>query len=77
MGDTVILAICFPLIIVGMVLVLMWGMGIVGSHRNGHGQEEGKRIHPGEVCENGDSRWGMVEKSKREHASASRNRGWV
>ena len=30
MGDTVILAICFPLIIVGKVLVLMWGMGIVG-----------------------------------------------
>ena len=77
MGDTVILAICFPLIIVGMVLVLRWGMGIVGPHRNGHGQEEGKRIHPGEVCENGDSRWVMVEKSKREHASASRNSGWV
>ncbi|MGH7220338.1 MAG: hypothetical protein ACREI1_08425, partial [Nitrospiraceae bacterium] len=30
MGDTVILAIYFPLIIVGMVLVIMWGMSAAG-----------------------------------------------
>jgi hypothetical protein len=30
MGDTVIFAIYFPLIIVGMVLVIMWGMSAAG-----------------------------------------------
>ncbi len=30
MGDTVILAIYFPLIILGMVLVIMWGMSAAG-----------------------------------------------
>ena len=30
MGDTLILAIYFPLIIVGMVLVIMWGMSAAG-----------------------------------------------
>jgi hypothetical protein len=31
MGNTVILAIYFPLIIGGMVLVIMWGMSSAGS----------------------------------------------
>ena len=67
MGDTVILAICFPLVIVGMVLVIMWGMSIVGSHRNGRGQDESEQIHSREVYEDRESRWCMVEKGERAH----------
>ncbi len=32
MGNTLILAVYFPLIIGGMVLVIMWGMSAAGSH---------------------------------------------
>jgi hypothetical protein len=67
MDDTVILAICFPLVIVGMVLVIMWGMSIVGPHRNGRGQDESEQIHSREVCEDRESRWCMVEKGERAH----------
>ena len=49
MGDTVILAIYFPLIIVGMVLVIMWGMSNAGSNRKGYGQDESEQIHSREV----------------------------
>jgi len=68
MGDTVILAIFFPLVIVGMVLVIMWGMSIVGPHRNGRGQDESEQIHSREVCEDKESRWYMVEKGERVHS---------
>jgi len=35
MDHTVFLAICFPLVIVGMILVIMWGMSIVGPQGQG------------------------------------------
>lgn len=35
MDHTVFLAICFPLVIAGMILVIMWGMSIVGPQRQG------------------------------------------
>ena len=68
MGDTVILAICFPLVIVGMVLVIMWGMSIVGPYRNGRSQDESEPIHSRDVCEDKESRWYMVEKEERVHS---------
>ena len=46
MGDTIILAICFPLVIVGMVLVIMWGMSAAGSRRTGCSLGESKQNHP-------------------------------
>jgi hypothetical protein len=49
MGDTVMLAIYFPLVIVGMVLVIMWGMSAAGLRRNGYGQDETERLHTREV----------------------------
>jgi len=65
MDHTVILAICFPLVIGGMVLVIMWGMSIVGAHRNGRGQDESEQIHSRKVCEDSECRWCMVEKGER------------
>jgi len=35
MDHTVFLAICFPLVIVGMTLVIMWGMRTVVTHGQG------------------------------------------
>jgi hypothetical protein len=35
MGNTLMLAIYFPLVIVGLVLVIMWGMSAAGQRRNG------------------------------------------
>ncbi len=35
MDHTVFVTICFPLVIVGMILVIMWGMSIVGPQRQG------------------------------------------
>ena len=67
MDVTVILAIRFPLVIVGMVLVIMWGMSIVGPHRKGRGQDESEQSHLREVCEDRESRWCMVEKGERAH----------
>ena len=49
MGDTVMLAIYFPLVMVGMVLVIMWGMRAAGPRRNGYGQDEIERLHTREV----------------------------
>jgi hypothetical protein len=49
MGDTVMLAIYFPAVIVGMVLVIMWGMSAAGSHRTGYGYDERERLHSREV----------------------------
>jgi len=49
MGDTVMLAIYFPLVIVGMVLVITWGMSAAGPRRNGFGQDESERLHSREV----------------------------
>jgi hypothetical protein len=49
MGDTIILTIFFPLVIVGMVLVIMWGMSAAGPRRKGYGQDECERLHSREV----------------------------
>jgi len=49
MGDTVMLAIYFPLVMVGMVLVIMWGMSAAGPRRNGYGQDESEGLHTREV----------------------------
>ena len=49
MGDTVMLAIYFPLVMVGMVLVIMWGMSAAEPRRNGYGQDESERLHTREV----------------------------
>jgi hypothetical protein len=49
MGDTLMLAIYFPLVIVGMVLVIMWGMSAAGPRRNGYGQDENERLQSHEV----------------------------
>jgi hypothetical protein len=49
MGNTVMLAIYFPLVIVGMVLVIMWGMSAAGPRRNEYGQGENERLHSREV----------------------------
>jgi len=49
MGDTLMLAIYFPLVIVGMVLVIMWGMSAAGPRRNGYGQDQNERLHSHEV----------------------------
>jgi hypothetical protein len=35
MGNTLMLAMYFPLVIVGLVLVIMWGMSAAGQGRNG------------------------------------------
>jgi hypothetical protein len=49
MGNTVMLAISFPLVMVGMVLVIMWGMSAAGSPRKGYDQGESERMHSREV----------------------------
>jgi hypothetical protein len=49
MGNTVMLAISFPLVIVGMVLVIMWGMSAAGSPRKRYDQDESERLHSREV----------------------------
>ena len=49
MGDTLMLAIYFPLVIVGMVLVIMWGISAAGPRRNGYGQDQNERLHSHEV----------------------------
>ena len=49
MGDTLMLAIYFPLVIVGMVLVIMWGMSAAGPRRNRYGQDQNERLHSHEV----------------------------
>jgi hypothetical protein len=49
MDNTVMLAIYFPLVIVGMVLVIMWGMSAAESPRKGYDQGESERMHSREV----------------------------
>ena len=49
MGDTLMLAIYFPLVIVGMVLVITWGMSAAGPRRNRYGQDQNERLHSHEV----------------------------
>jgi hypothetical protein len=50
MGHSLIFATIYvPLITVGMVLVIMWGMSNAGSNRKGYGQDESEQIHSREV----------------------------
>ncbi len=49
MGNTVMLAISFPLVIVGMVLVIMWGMSAAESPRKRYDQGESERLPSREV----------------------------
>jgi hypothetical protein len=73
MGDTVVLAICFPLVIVGMALVIMWGMSIVGPHRNGRSQDESEQIHSREVArtEKADGAWSRRMRGHIQYPSAT------
>ena len=49
MNATAIVAISFPLLIVGMVLVVTWIMSAAEPSRKGYGQGESKRLHSREV----------------------------
>lgn len=49
MGDTVILAVYFPLIIGGMLLVITWGMRSAGLRRTGCSHGESDRTHSREI----------------------------
>jgi uncharacterized membrane protein YdbT with pleckstrin-like domain len=51
MGITAIVAISFPLVLVGMVLVLVvtWIMSAAEPRRKGYGQGESERLHSREV----------------------------
>jgi len=50
MDHTVMLATIYgPLMTVGMVLVIMWGMSNAGSHRKESGQDQSEQIQPREV----------------------------
>ena len=49
MDITAIVAISFPLVIVGMVLVVTWIMSAAGPRRKGYGQGESEQLHSREV----------------------------
>jgi hypothetical protein len=49
MGVTAIVAISFPLLLVGMVLVVTWIISAAGPRRKGYGQGESERLHSREV----------------------------
>lgn len=50
MGHTVILAtIYFPLLIVVLVLVTIWGMNAAGSRSSGYGQVKNGYMHSREI----------------------------
>jgi len=49
MGITAIVAISFPLVLMGMVLVVTWIMSAAEPRRKGYGQGESERLHSREV----------------------------
>ena len=49
MGVTAIVAFSFPVVMVGMVLVVTWIMSAAGPRRTGFGQDERERLHSREV----------------------------
>ena len=49
MGDTVILAVYFPIIIGGMLLMITWGMSAAGFRRTGSSHGECDRAHSREI----------------------------
>jgi len=50
MHQTIIVAIYSPLAIVGMMLVITWGMDAAGSRREGDGQDVSQHIELCEIC---------------------------
>jgi hypothetical protein len=50
MGHSIIFATIYvPLITVGLMLVITWGMSNAGSNGKGYGQDESEQIQPREV----------------------------
>lgn len=50
MHQTIILAIYSPLAIVGMMLIITWGMNAAGSRREGDGQDVSQHIELCDIC---------------------------
>jgi hypothetical protein len=50
MHQTIIVAIYSPLAIVGMMLVITWGMNAAGSRREGYRQDVSPHIELCEIC---------------------------
>ena len=50
MHQTIIVAIYSPLAIVGMMLMITWGMNAAGSRREGDGQDVSQHIELCEIC---------------------------
>jgi hypothetical protein len=50
MHQVIIVAIYSPLAIVGMMLVITWGMNAAGSRREGYGQDMSEHIELCEIC---------------------------
>jgi hypothetical protein len=50
MHQTIIVAIYSPLAIVGMILIITWGMNAAGSRREGYGQDVSQQIDLCEIC---------------------------
>ena len=50
MSHIVFMTIFSPLVTVGMVLVIMWGMSTVDPHFNGYGKENNEQRHSREMC---------------------------
>lgn len=65
MGDTVMLAIYFPLVMVGMVLVIMWGMSARGRVATDTAKTRASDFIPVKCDEHRESRWCVVEKGRR------------
>lgn len=65
MGNTVMLAIYFPLVIVGMVLVLMWGMSAAGSRPKDSTKTRASGIIHAQFDEDGEIRWNVVKKEEK------------
>ncbi len=50
MHQTIIVAVCSPLAIVGMMLVITWGMNAAGVRRDGHGQDVSSQVELCDIC---------------------------
>lgn len=59
----------FPLVIVGMVLVIMWGMSAAGSRPKDSTKARASDIIHAQFDEGGEIRWDVVEKEEKVLAS--------
>jgi len=50
MHQTIIVAVYSPLAIVGMMLVITWGINAAGARREGHGQAVSQQIELCDIC---------------------------